>query len=87
MIIFLRSILNALDRFSEVEYRFDAFVVKILVVIRIRHGISNPMDNSTFVRSLSPTAIEVSVPQRIMKIFPPRSPVSVAAMADFADFA
>lgn len=87
MIIFLRSILNALDRFSEVEYRFDALVVKILVVIRIRHGISRPMDNSTFVRSLSPTAMEVSVPQRIIKIFPPRSPVSVAAIADLADFA
>lgn len=50
--IFLRSILNALERFREVEYRFAALVVNILVVIRIRLGMTRPNPRRMTVRSL-----------------------------------
>ena len=85
--IFLRSILNALERFREVEYRFAALVVNILVVIRIRLGMTRPNPRRMTVRSLFCMAMAAIAPQTIIRMLPPRSPVRVAETAAFVSLA
>ena len=69
------------------EYRFAALVVKILVVIRIRLGMTRPNPRRMTVRSLFCMAMAAMAPQTIIRMLPPRSPVRVAETAAFVSLA
>ena len=81
-IIFLFN-LKEFARFSDVEYRFAPFVVKILVVNNNKLGNTRPKLNNTVIKSPSCIAMPAIAPQLIINVLPPNKPIVLAEITSF----